>query len=448
MKELWFPIPIHNKVRADGTYKYEVSNLGNVRETAYVDESGLRHEAVPCPVKYYQNSNGIATVLLALDGGRRSLFVSRLVALAFIPNPNGYKYVVHRDGNKRNNRVDNLEWRRSVTGGISKSKVVGGIRVYTSDLKLLGEFDTLRGAAELLSVSASSISQCCNRCSDSYLGLIWRHRVDDEYYKAGMEPDIEQLKKLCMLRGSGRFRGSVRQYSFSGRFIKEYPTARAASNETGVGESSIRNSCARDVMSCESAIWRYSADDELYGLSIDERKLVIKQSYPDDMEQREGVVDTRNGHNAEHFIRQYSRDGRIVGEYLTAKEVSDDYNYYKAVSAQCRRDSQRGDTFGGYIWRYSDDDEFYALSEQERAVIFSKFKYKSTGRIIRQYTLDGKLVAEHKTIQSAKAAVKDRLPPSGDVGKISGCCDKRRKSAWGFLWRYADDDELSMVQPK
>lgn len=443
MNELWKPVQKYNVLRSDGNPMYEVSNFGTVRTTAYTDDNGIRHEPVPCEVRYSKSRDGVVFVVIETSVGKRHLAVHRLVASTFISNPHGYKFVVHRDGDKRNNRADNLEWRISAYKGSSRGKVTDGVRVYTRDFKLLGEFDTIREAAELLNLSKSSVSKCCRgRCS-TYLGLIWRNRATDEYYREGMETDIEQLKKLCMLRGSGRFRGSIRQYSFSGMFIKEYPSATVASDETGVGAASIRNSCARDVMSCESAIWRYSEDDELYRLSIDERKLIIMQKFPDSIDKRPGVVDLRNGHNAEHFIRQYARDGRLVGEYLTAREVSDDYNYYKSVAAQCRRASQRGNTFGGFIWRYSDDDEFENLSVQDRAAIFSKFKYKSTGRIIRQYTLDGELIAEHKTIQSAKAAVKDRLPPSGDIGKIVACCERRRKSSCGFIWRYADSDEIA-----
>lgn len=49
-------------------------------------------------------------VKVSINGKRKKYLVHRLVAMAFIPNPNNYKCVNHKDGNKLNNNVSNLEW--------------------------------------------------------------------------------------------------------------------------------------------------------------------------------------------------------------------------------------------------------------------------------------------------------------------------------------------------
>ena len=61
------------------------------------------------------NSSGYEILQLKINGKRSTFLVHRLVAEAFIPNPNNYDHVHHRDGNKLNNRVDNLEWVDSFT---------------------------------------------------------------------------------------------------------------------------------------------------------------------------------------------------------------------------------------------------------------------------------------------------------------------------------------------
>lgn len=55
-------------------------------------------------------ANGYSRVFLSVDGHRKPYYVHRLVAMAFIPNPNDYPQVNHIDENRLNNHVENLEW--------------------------------------------------------------------------------------------------------------------------------------------------------------------------------------------------------------------------------------------------------------------------------------------------------------------------------------------------
>ena len=91
--EQWKPI--------DGTDgKYEVSNLGHVRT------SGQR----PGLLTLTKQKSGYRYAMIEIDGKSCNRRVHRLVAQHFLPNPDNMKEVNHKDGNKDNNRVDNLEW--------------------------------------------------------------------------------------------------------------------------------------------------------------------------------------------------------------------------------------------------------------------------------------------------------------------------------------------------
>ena len=61
-------------------------------------------------IKSFLRKNGYMQVLLVKDGTKKSWKVHRLVALTYLPNPNNYPEVNHKDENRINNCVDNLEW--------------------------------------------------------------------------------------------------------------------------------------------------------------------------------------------------------------------------------------------------------------------------------------------------------------------------------------------------
>lgn len=93
LDERWVPIKGYES-------SYEVSNLGRIK-------SNVRHGTIKKQTKVH---NGYLTVTLHKNGTAKRIKVHRLVAQAFIPNPDGLATVNHKDENKSNNKVENLEW--------------------------------------------------------------------------------------------------------------------------------------------------------------------------------------------------------------------------------------------------------------------------------------------------------------------------------------------------
>lgn len=94
MIEIWKDIPGYEG-------KYQVSNTGEIRSLKFGKIKIL---------KQYTDKCGYNVLTLSENGKRKNHFVHRLVAMTFIPNPNNLPQVNHKDENKANNCVDNLEW--------------------------------------------------------------------------------------------------------------------------------------------------------------------------------------------------------------------------------------------------------------------------------------------------------------------------------------------------
>ena len=88
-KEIWLPIKDYEN--------YEISNLGRVRKKDKI-------------LKQYKNDKGYLYVSLSKNNKRKLFRVHRLVAITFIENPNNLPEVNHKDEDKTNNKVENLEW--------------------------------------------------------------------------------------------------------------------------------------------------------------------------------------------------------------------------------------------------------------------------------------------------------------------------------------------------
>ena len=90
------------------TYWMPVSGYEGLYEVSY--DGFVRNAKTKRVLSVKTESNGYCRVHLSNKGVAKSMLLHRIVATAFIPNPNGYKTVNHIDENKGNNKAKNLEW--------------------------------------------------------------------------------------------------------------------------------------------------------------------------------------------------------------------------------------------------------------------------------------------------------------------------------------------------
>ena len=192
-QEIWKPV-----VGFEGYY--EVSNLGRVRS---VDRIIVYSTGVKTPYKG-RIITPIVTqaylqVNLQINQRRKTSYVHRLVAEAFIPNPHSKKHVDHINGNKFDNRVENLRWatpRENQLNPVTVSRYREGMakredknvkRVcqYDLDMNLVNTFCSIADASRQTGTNASSIAGCCRnrRYKLTAGGYIWRYADEDNNNK-------------------------------------------------------------------------------------------------------------------------------------------------------------------------------------------------------------------------------------------------------------------------
>lgn len=145
---------------------YSISNNGRVRsndrEITYSNGVVTRYKGKL--LKPEVVADGHLRVTLSNGGIKCRVFVHRLVAEAFIPNPNNYPIINHKDENPANNCVDNLEWctyaynrtynNSHVRTGDLEGHTVG---IYDKDFNLLCIFPSITKASKYLDVSLSTL---------------------------------------------------------------------------------------------------------------------------------------------------------------------------------------------------------------------------------------------------------------------------------------------------
>lgn len=158
---------------------YQVSNLGRVKSIKF------RKERILKPAKV---GSGYLQVDLRKNGEHNLCKVHRLVCKVFLPNPKNLPQINHKDEDKTNNKVENLEWcdaRYNNTYGTrtqraneknTNGKCSKPVIQYTKDGKVVKEWKSTKDVERNLGYDHGSISKCCMGKYKSAYGFLWRYR--------------------------------------------------------------------------------------------------------------------------------------------------------------------------------------------------------------------------------------------------------------------------------
>lgn len=158
--EIWKPIKEYEGF-------YEVSNYGNVRSAA------TKKKLAKC-----NHRGGYLLVSLQVNGNHKMKSIHRLVASAFIKNPDNLRDVNHKDGNKHNNSVENLEW-VSHSQNIKHSYQVLKRRRKSNPVVCIetgDTFENLKEASKFAGVSRSAVQHAVDGITKKAGGYTWKRK--------------------------------------------------------------------------------------------------------------------------------------------------------------------------------------------------------------------------------------------------------------------------------
>ena len=167
-----------------GFPNYSVTDDGRVFSLNY-NHTGKKKEVKPSITNWGYFRVGLYNKV----SKRKKIMVHRLVALTFIPNPDNLPEVNHKDENKTNNMVGNLEWcsikynntygtrlERVSKKNLNRTDLIKPIRQFTKDGLFIKEYPSLKEAARQTGFYQSAISQCCKGIRKSAYKYIWRYK--------------------------------------------------------------------------------------------------------------------------------------------------------------------------------------------------------------------------------------------------------------------------------
>lgn len=162
-QEVWKDIPEYEGL-------YQISNLGRIKSK--------RKILKPINGEYLK-------VGLSKKGIQKTLTVHRLVAETFIVNTNKYNFVNHKDENKYNNRVDNLEWctnKYNCNYGkrnekVSKNQIKYNIIQKDKENNIIKIWNSVWEIIHNTDFKKSNIQKCCQKKQKTAYGYKWEYKI-------------------------------------------------------------------------------------------------------------------------------------------------------------------------------------------------------------------------------------------------------------------------------
>lgn len=243
-KEVWKDIEGYDSM-------YRISNLGNVY-SKHINRN----------LKPGKTQDGYLYVMLQYNGKQKINLIHRLIATYFIPNPNNLPLINHKDEDKTNNSIDNLEWctyaYNSTYNNVHIKRALElGQRVlaYNKDGEVMYDYCSAREAARQLGYQHTNISACCNGNIITYKNLVWSHtELTKEEIIQRFDRSITSRKN----KKNNSLSKPVNMFDINHNFIRQYPSTQEGGRDLHISASLIGGVCRGEHKHTHGYIFEYA----------------------------------------------------------------------------------------------------------------------------------------------------------------------------------------------
>ncbi len=403
--EEWIEIP-----EVEGSYL--VSNFGRIKSLSRLIYKGRKtsysQEYIVAQNLYARYNEHTKEYIFSLAVGLRyeqnrfNFLINRLVYERFIGIKEEIEsdkiIIVHKDGDKVNNRIDNLEINdrtnlyyelvkkgRRLRKRNMPEKAYNQIGVNQYDLQgnLLQHFSSVSEAAKSMRIKVPDLKMVLINKEKQIKGFVFRYETDTY---GGEYANFSKTKK-------------VSQYSVEGILLKTYDSVIQAYNETGINANSISKCALFEKRFASGFVWRYEGGE--YKGEYIKRIMTIA-------------------------VHQYDKSGDFIQAFETITAAAESLNIAGAAIGKCI--SGQSKTSGGYVWRYKDEPYHGEYKDHHQQ-----------GKPIAQLDKQGNVMATFISIRDAVKAT--GIPQSKIQKNIVG----ETESAGDYVWRKATSDEIKAL---
>ena len=262
-------------------------------------------------------------------------------------------------------------------------------KVYQYDKQglFLKEFNSCLEASKEVKVEIDCIRKCC---------------LGSRFSAAGFQWSYNKVENLNIIITEGI---PIVQFSLLGERIKTFSSIQSAAKELNLYPNQISKSCRlKNNYRAGDFLWRYLKD-------VKEKQKIEKYVNPSSKK-----------------VYQYNLEGEYIQEYDSLIDAAKDLSLSSANLTTCCQGKQK--TVGGFQWSYEKKD-FLKPMINERD---QNHYWSSNKKDINQFSKNGDFIASFSS--ALEAARANNIKGSSH---ITECCNGKRKTCGGYIWRYKED---------